>query len=62
MLFLLFNCAFSRAVHLEITSDLKAENLSLPLKRFISQRGKSTEFIGDNAKIFNPFKTEALII
>ena len=59
MLFLSFTCVFSGAV---FTSDLKAENLSLALKRFISQRGKSTEFISDNAKIFNLFKTEAVII
>ena len=31
---LLFTCVFSRAVHLEITSDLKAKNLLLALKRF----------------------------
>ena len=53
---LLFTCAFSRAVHLESTSDLKAENLLLDLKRFISRRGKSTKFISDNAKTFKKSK------
>ena len=50
--YILFNCAFSRAVHLEVTSDLTAENLLLAAKRFISRRGKSTKFISDNAKTF----------
>ena len=53
---LLFTCAFSRAVHLEITSDLKAENLLLTLQRFTSRRGKSTKFISDNAKTFQKSK------
>ena len=53
---LLFTCAFSRAALLEITSDLKAENLLIALKRFISQRGKSRKFISDNAKTFKNSK------
>ena len=48
----MFTCAFSHAVHLEITSDLKAKNLLLALQRFISRKGKSTKFISDNAKTF----------
>ena len=52
----LFTCAFSRAVHLEINSDLKAENLLLALKRFISRRGKSTKFVSDTAKTFKKSK------
>ena len=48
--------AFSRALHLEITSYLKAENLLLALQRFISRRGKSTTFISDNAKTFKKSK------
>ena len=52
----MFTCAFSRAVHLEINSDLKAENLFLALKRFISRRGKSTKFVSDTAKTFKKSK------
>ena len=48
--------AFSRALHLEITSYLKEENLLLALQRFISRRGKSTKFISDNAKTFKKSK------
>ena len=59
---LLFPCAFSRAVHLEITSDLKAGNLLLALKRFISRRGKSTKFISDNGKTFKRSKLKSFLI
>ena len=52
----MFTCAFSRGVHLEITSDLKAENLLLALQRFISRRDKSTKFISDNVKTFRKSK------
>ena len=52
----MFTCAFGRGVHLEITSDLKAENLLLALQRFISRRDKSTKFISDNVKTFRKSK------
>ena len=51
-----FSKMFNHAVHLEITSDLKAENLLLALKRLISRRSKSTKFIRDNAKTFKNSK------
>ena len=56
MYILLLTCAFSRAVHLEITSDLKAESILLALKRFILRMRKSTKFISDNAKTFKKSK------
>ena len=52
----MFNCVFSRAVHLKITSDIKAENLILALKGFVSRKGKSTKFISDNGKTFKKSK------
>ena len=53
---LFFTCALIRAVHLEIISHLKAENLLLALQRFISRRGKCTKFVSDNAKTFKKSK------
>ena len=51
-----FSKMFNHAVHLEITSDLKAENLLLALKRLISRSSKSTKFISDSAKTFKNSK------
>ena len=52
----MFTCAFSCAVHLEITFDLRAENLLLALQHFISRIDKSAKFISDNAKTFKKSK------
>lgn len=48
----LFTCAVTRAVHLELVSDLSTENFLLALKRFISRRGLCKVIYSDNAKTF----------
>ena len=49
---LLFTCATSRAVHLELTPDLGHVALIRALRRFFSRRGVSTLIISDNFKSF----------
>ncbi|XP_049882518.1 uncharacterized protein LOC126378330 [Pectinophora gossypiella] len=48
----LFVCFSTRALHLEIASDLSTEVFLLCLKRFISRRGKPTEIHCDNGRNF----------
>jgi hypothetical protein len=43
-------CAVTRAVHLELVSDMSTENCLLALKRFISRRGLCKVIYSDNAK------------
>ncbi|XP_045497063.1 uncharacterized protein LOC123695307 isoform X2 [Colias croceus] len=56
----LFICFVTRAVHLELVSDLSSESYLLALKRFISRRGKPVTIFSDNGKNFvglmNDFK------
>lgn len=49
---LLFTCATSRAIHLELTPDLQCDAFIRGFKRFISRRGTPTQVIHDNAKTF----------
>lgn len=48
----LFICFVTRAVHLELVSDLTTDAYLLALKRFISRRGKPCEIFSDNGKNF----------
>ncbi|XP_061706638.1 uncharacterized protein LOC133517360 [Cydia pomonella] len=48
----LFVCLVTRAIHLELVSDLSSDGYLLALKRFISRRGKPVEIISDNGKNF----------
>lgn len=48
----LFICFSTRAVHLELVSDLSTEAYLLTLKRFISRRGKPAVIYSDNGKNF----------
>lgn len=54
---LLFTCAATRAIHLELTPDQGLPSLILALKRFISRRGHCRLFISDN---FSSFKSNEL--
>lgn len=54
----LFICFATRAVHLELVSDLTSESYLLALKRFISRRGKPIEIFSDNGKNFVGVKNE----
>lgn len=48
----LFTCAITRAVHLELVSDMSSQKFILALRRFISRRGNCKVFYSDNAKTF----------
>ncbi|CAG9138228.1 unnamed protein product [Plutella xylostella] len=54
----LFICFVTRAVHLELVSDLTTDAYLLALKRFISRRSKPTEIYSDNATNFVGLKNE----
>lgn len=49
---LLFTCAVTRAIHLELCTDLSADVLILAIKRFSSRRGVPKLFVSDNFKSF----------
>lgn len=48
----LFVCFVTRAIHLELVSDLTSEAYLLSLNRFISRRGKPLEIYSDNGRNF----------
>lgn len=48
----LFVCMNTKAVHLELVSDLSTPNFILCLKRFIARRGVPNKIFSDNAKNF----------
>lgn len=56
----LFICFVTRAVHLELVSDLSSDSYLLALKRFIARRGKPYQIFSDNGRNFvgaaNEFK------
>lgn len=49
---LLFTCAVTRAVHLELVTSLSSEITLLALRRFIARRGMPAVIFSDNAKCF----------
>lgn len=49
----LFTCAVTRAVHLELVSDLSTKNFILALRRFLDRIGNCRLFYSDNAKYLN---------
>ncbi|GFT19036.1 integrase catalytic domain-containing protein [Trichonephila clavipes] len=58
-------CFVTRAIHLEIVSDLTSDAINATLKRFMSRRGKcskictdnATNFVGVNSQLMVFFKT-----
>ena len=48
----LFTCLTTRAVHLELASDLSTDIFILALRRFIAGRGKPKEILSDNGANF----------
>ncbi|XP_008418940.1 uncharacterized protein LOC103471603 [Poecilia reticulata] len=54
----LFTCAVTRAVHLELVSDLSTKNFLLALKRIISRRGLCKVIYSDNAMTFKRAKQD----
>ncbi|XP_035233684.1 uncharacterized protein LOC118205505 [Stegodyphus dumicola] len=55
---LLFTCAVTRAVHLELTTDLSTEKFLLAFRRFIARRGLCRIVYTDNAKTLKRAKKE----
>lgn len=49
---LIFTCAVTRAVHLELAYDMSTNSFLLGFRRFISRRGLCTVLYSDNAKSF----------
>ena len=50
-----FTCGISRAVHIELVSDLSVESFLLCFRRFIGRRGMPEVIVTDNAKTFTAF-------
>lgn len=48
----LFTCAFIRAVHLELVTDMIVESFKLAFRRFVSRRGIPSTVYFDNAPTF----------
>lgn len=48
----IFVCFTTKAVHLELVSDLTSNNYLLALRRFISRRGKPSHIFSDNGTSF----------
>ena len=48
----LFVCFITKAIHLELVSNLMKEGCILALKRFLARRGTPTKFISDNGSNF----------
>ena len=48
----LFTCSSTRAIHLELTSDLSVSSFLLLFCRFVSRRGLPVTLISDNTKTF----------
>jgi len=48
----LFTCAVSRAIHLEIVSDLSVESFLLAFRRFVGRRSVPKFLISDNGSTY----------
>ena len=57
----LFTCASTRAVHLDIVPDTSSSAFINCLKRFFSRRGVPRLFISDNAKCFIAAETKRFL-
>ncbi|GFY27232.1 phosphatidylinositol-glycan biosynthesis class W protein [Trichonephila clavipes] len=54
----LFTCAVTRAVHLELVSDMSTKCFLLALRRFLARRGNCKVIYSDNAHTFKAAKRE----
>ena len=57
---LLFTCAVTRAVHLELVESMSCEDNVFALRRFFARRGRATSIWSDNAKGFVAAKDRLL--
>lgn len=48
----LFTCAVTRAIHMELVTDMSTEKFLLAFRRFISRRGICRQIYSDNARTF----------
>ena len=55
---LLFTCATTRTLHLEITQDVSANFVILALGRYMARRGNPRLFISDNFKSFKSLEVK----
>ena len=58
----LFTCASTRAIHLELTRGMSADQFLLAFRRFTRQRGLPTTLLSDNAKTFKSSSKEIRLI
>ena len=54
----LFTCLVCRAVHLELTANLSADNFLLAFQRFVARRGMPKLVRSDNAQNFKAAKSQ----
>lgn len=54
----LFTCAVTRAVHLELVSDLSTDKFLMSFRRFIARRGIVEIIYSDNAKTFKKAESD----
>ncbi|GFW65083.1 integrase catalytic domain-containing protein [Trichonephila clavipes] len=54
----LFTCAVTRAVHLELVSDMSTKSFLLALRRFLARRGNCKVIYSDNARTFKAAERE----
>ena len=50
---LLFTCAVTRALHLELVDSMSLADTMLSLRRFVGRRGLPSIMYSDNAKSFD---------
>ena len=55
---LLFTCAVTRAIHLELVNNMTTQEFLLAFRRFISRRGLCSVIYSDNAKTFKRAEIE----
>lgn len=58
----LFTCASTRAVHLDLVPALDAQSVIRSLKRFFARKGVNQLFISDNAKTFKSKEVQQFIL
>ncbi|GFQ75602.1 integrase catalytic domain-containing protein [Trichonephila clavata] len=58
----LFTCATTRALHIEIVSDLTTDKFLLALQRFIGRRGLPNTIYTDNSTTFHAANKELILL
>ena len=54
----MFTCATTRAIHLEVLTDLSTETFLLAFRRFVSWKSLPTVVMSDNASTYMSAATE----